>query len=120
MFPSLLVQPEVTLLSPYVAYVILSFGVVIARFKKMVAAVALFAIILASPQAKAFMAVGGCGTYCINQQQYWGPPMFFPGAYMYPTLMPPWMFYGNPASIYSMYPPWYYGTPPFVRPAGIQ
>jgi hypothetical protein len=118
MFPSLLVQPEVTAISPYVAYLILSFGFLLARFKKIVACVFLAAILIA-PSASAFMYIpGGCGTMCMAQQQQWGPPMFFPGAYMYPPLMPPWMFYGNPTSMYQMMPPWYYGTPPFVAPRG--
>lgn len=116
MFPSLLVQPEVTAFSPFLAYFILSFGFLIARLKK-VLVLAFLAAILISPAASAFMAIpGGCGTMCMAQQQQWGMPMFYPGAYMYPQLTPPWMFYGNPTSFYQMMPPWYY----YGQPQGFR
>ena len=121
MFPSLLVQPEVSALSPFVAYFILSIGFLIARAKKILM-LTLLALLLAAPSAKAYVAIdSACRTTCFNQIGWWGQPMFYPGAYLYPALVPPWMYYSSPTSYYSMYPPWYsyYGNP-YLRRPGIQ
>src|SRR4051812_7259167 len=107
MFPSLLAQPETTLLTPFLVYSVLTFGTLLFHFKKIILSICL-CVILITPTASAFMYVpGGCGTQCMAQSRVWGQPTYYPSVYAYPYMPSPWMFYQNPMSYYPMLPPWY-------------
>ena len=114
MFPSLLVQPEMTFASYWVAYLILTFGFLLQQYKKILSAtLLLFALTLATPtEAMMWRPSGQCGSSCYSM---WGQPSY-PSLYFGNYNLNPYSFYSDPYSYFSMIQPWY-GVP---QPLPIQ
>lgn len=109
MFPALLIQPEVSLASFWVFYIVLSFGALLKNFKKLLSLLSFVFILLTPYSANAAMYVPGkCGSWCF---QTWGTPTY-PSVYYGNYSINPYAFYNDPFAYYRMLTPWY-GAGPF-------
>lgn len=104
MFPSLLIQPEVTMASYWVVYLVLTFGFLLRQFKNIMLVVAALIILVMPLSAKAFMGGPGvCGTSCMSM---WGRTSY-PSVYYGNYSVNPYSFYVDPYAYYRMLSPWY-------------
>jgi hypothetical protein len=109
MFPSLLIKPEMSLISPIIGYSVLTFGFLISLYRK-IFLYTLFVLMIFFPVSSfSFGFVpGGCGTACHTQQNTWGNygSWNYPPAYYYPYTPSPYSYFQNPMAYYQMLDPW--------------
>ena len=112
MFPSLLIQPEITFTSYWVVYLVLTFGFFLRQFKKILVVLSALLILFVPFSAKSMMgAPGRCGSSCMAS---WGNTSY-PSVYYGNYSFNPYSFYVDPYAYYRMLSPWYgaslYQTP---------